>query len=239
MPALPNAKAAELEEIIVTATKRQQSLQDVPVAVTAFTEADIVREGFKTFSDYVGQIPSLAISERQPGATQVLMRGCASQGLTFGNSATTSIYLDEQAITSAGYNPDPRLIDVQRVEALGGPQGSLFGDAAQCGTLRIITNRPDTNRLNSWIDLTGSSIDGGDSGYDLSAMANVPLVQDKLALRLVGFYASEPGWIDNVLSPSPGAGFGEQTFDNAWECSPGRQLVELLWWPCDPALGYE
>jgi outer membrane receptor protein involved in Fe transport len=212
---MSNAKAAELEEIIVTAQKREQSLQDVPLAVTAFTDADIVRQGFRTFSDYVGQIPSLSISERQPGGTQVLMRGCATQGLTFGDSPTTSVYLDEQPITAMGYNPDPRLIDIERVEALGGPQGTLFGDAAQCGTLRIITNKPDTEQFGSWVDLIGTTIDGGGSGYDVSAMVNIPMVQDKLALRLVGFYSDEPGWIDNVLSPSPGAGFGMSTFDNS------------------------
>ena len=212
---MSNAKAAELEEIIVTSQKREQRQQDVPLAITAFTDADIVRQGFKTFRDYAKQIPSLSIQEGQPGATQVLMRGCATQGVAFVNTASTSVYLDEQPITAAGVNPDPRLIDIQRVEALAGPQGTLFGEAGQCGTLRIITNKPDTDQFSSWVDLTGSTIDGGDSGYDLSAMVNIPLAQDKLALRLVGFYADEPGWIDNVLSPSPGAGFGQGTFDNS------------------------
>jgi len=216
-----NQALAQVEEIIVTSTKREANLQDIPISVTAFTEADIVRQGFKTFSDYVGQIPSLSVVERQPGATNVLMRGCASQGLTFSDSATTSVYLDEQPITQAGYNPDPRLIDIQRVEALGGPQGTLFGDAAQCGTLRILTNKPDASQLTGWVDAEGMSIENGGSGYDLSAMVNIPLVEDKLALRLVGFVAEEPGWIDNVLSDSPGSDpalashqFGEN-FDNA------------------------
>ena len=196
---------AAIDEIVVTATKREADLQSVPIAVTAFGDEEIVRQRFKTFSDYVGQIPSLSVVERQPGATSVLMRGCATQGLTFTDSATTSVYLDEQPITAAGYNPDPRLVDIQRVEALGGPQGTLFGDAAQCGTLRIITNKPDANESSSWIDVSGMSVNGGGSGYDLSAMANIPLIEDKLALRLVGFVAEEPGWIDNVLSRSPGS----------------------------------
>ncbi len=211
---------AAIEEIIVTSTKREANLQDIPIAVTAFDNEEIVRQGFKTFSDYVGQIPSLSVVERQPGATNVLMRGCATQGLSFSDSATTSIYLDEQPITAAGYNPDPRLIDVARVEALGGPQGTLFGDAAQCGTLRIITNKPDTEQFASWVDVTGMTVDGGDNGYDLSAMVNIPLMDDKLALRLVGFVAEEPGWVDNVLSPSPGSdpALGvdpAENFDNA------------------------
>ena len=205
-----NAQSDALEEIIVTATKREASMQDIPLAITAFSDEEITLQRFKNFSDYAGQIPGLAISDRQPGAKSVVMRGCAAQGLSFSDSSTTSVYLDEQPITAAGYNPDPRLVDVARVEALSGPQGTLFGDAAQCGTLRIITNKPDTQAQSGWIDLSGSTVTDGGSGYDISAMLNAPLVQDELAVRLVGFYADEPGWVDNILSATPG-----QQDDNA------------------------
>ena len=203
---LPAAQAQEatLEEIVVTATKREVSQQDTAIAITAFSDSEITLQRFKTFNDYAGQIPGLALSERQPGANSVIMRGCAAQGLSFSDSATTSVYLDEQPITAAGYNPDPRLVDVARVEALSGPQGTLFGDAAQCGTLRIITNKPDPNQYSGWVDLTASTIADGGSGYDVSAMVNVPLVPNKVALRLVGFQADEAGWVDNVLAPTPG-----------------------------------
>ena len=198
------AQETALEEIIVTATKREVSQQDAPIAVTALSEEAIALQRFKTFNDYVGQIPSLALSERQPGANSVIMRGCAAQGLSFSDSATTSVYLDEQPITSSGYNPDPRLVDIARVEALAGPQGTLFGDAAQCGTLRIITNKPDTLETSGWVNLSGWTVNDGGTSYDVSAMLNVPLVPDKAALRLVGFRADEAGWVDNVLAPSPG-----------------------------------
>ncbi len=206
------AQDAKLEEIVVTATKREMSMQDTPLSITAISDAEITLQRFDNFQDYVGQIPGLAISDRQPGATSVIMRGCAAQGLSFSDSATTSVYLDEQPITAAGYNPDPRLVDVARVEALAGPQGTLFGDAAQCGTLRIITNKPDTTESSGWIDLTGSSVTDGGESFDVSAMANIPLVEDKAALRLVGFYADEAGWVDNILSTSPG-----QSTNNASE----------------------
>ena len=111
-------QTATLDEITVTATKREVNLQEIPIAVTAFSEEEIVFQRFRNFSDYVGQIPGLSLSDRQPGAKSVIMRGCAAQGLAFADSATTSVYLDEQPITSSGYNPDPRLIDIQRVEAL-------------------------------------------------------------------------------------------------------------------------
>ncbi|HNP36200.1 MAG TPA: TonB-dependent receptor [Woeseiaceae bacterium] len=198
------------EEIIVTATKRSVSLQDVPLAVTAFTDQDIVRQGFKQLDDYVGQVPGLAFARREPGGTTVLMRGCTISGLSFGGSSTTSIYLDEQPITAAGRNPDARLIDIERVEALSGPQGTLYGDASQCGSLRIITNKPDTTAAKGWLDAGVNSVSNGGVGYDISGMANIPLVDGKMALRLVGFLEEEAGYVDNVLSQSPGG-----TFDNA------------------------
>ncbi len=199
-----------LEEIVVTATKRTANLQDVPLAITAFSSDDIIRQGLKKLDDYVGQIPGLSFSRREPAGTTVLMRGCAVSGLSFSDTTTTSVYLDEQPITVAGRNPDPRLIDIERVEALSGPQGTLFGDASQCGSLRIITNKPDTTNQTSWIDLEANTISGGDTGYNVSAMTNIPLVEGRVALRLVGFLEEEAGYIDNVLASSPGG-----TFDNA------------------------
>ena len=204
------AQTSQLDEIIVTATKREASLQDVPLAVTAFTEDDIVRQGFENLDDYVGQIPGLSFSRREPGGTTVLMRGCTISGLSFGGSSTTSLYLDEQPITMAGRNPDPQLIDIARVEALSGPQGTLFGDASQCGSLRIITNKPDTTAFSSWINAGVDQVIDGDTGYELSGMVNMPLAEDRLALRLVGFLDEDAGYIDNVLATSPGG-----TFDNA------------------------
>ena len=194
------AQDAGLEEIIVTSTKRELNLQDTPLAVTALGNEELTLLRLMNFEDYVGQIPSLAVTEREPGASSVIMRGCAAQGLSFSDSATTSVYLDEQPITAAGYNPDPRLNDIERLEALAGPQGTLFGDAAQCGTLRIITNKPDTTEFSGWLDVTGSSIkDGGDS-RDVSAMFNIPLLDNRLALRFVGFSSDEAGWVDKILS---------------------------------------
>ena len=204
------AEEQQLEEIIVTAKKRDMNLQDTAIAITAITDEQITLHRFENFEDYAGQIPGLAYSDRQPGAKSVIMRGCAAQGLSFSDSATTSVYLDEQPITYSGYNPDPRLVDVARIEALSGPQGTLFGDAAQCGTLRIITNKPDAEAQDGWVDLTAYSVADGGTGYDLAGMTNIPLAEDKVAVRLVGFYAEDAGWVDNVLSPSPGG-----QFDNA------------------------
>ena len=201
---VPAAQAQEIiEEIIVTSTKREANVQDIPMSVTVLTDEAIVRQGFKQLDDYVGQIPALSMARREPYGTNVIMRGCAVSGIAFADTATTAVYLDEQPITVAGVNPDPRLVDIQRVEALSGPQGTLFGDASQCGTLRILTNKPDTNEFDSWVELTGMAVEHGDTGYDFSGMVNIPMANNKLALRLVGFYAEEPGYVDNVLGVSP------------------------------------
>ena len=199
---------AVLEEVIVTATKRAESLQDIPMSITAFTDETIVLQGFKQMDDYTAQVPGLTVNRREPGGANVIMRGCAVSSVAFGGTSTTSIYLDEQPITVAGFNPDPRLVDIERVEALSGPQGTLFGDAAQCGTVRIITNKPDTNSQSGFVDLTGNTVQSGGQGYDLNGMVNFPLVEDKLALRLVGFYAKEAGFIDNIPGSSLGGTFG-------------------------------
>ena len=233
---LGTAQAADaqqvLEEIVVTATKRAANLQDIPVSIVAFTTDEIERRGFEGMDDYARYIPGLAVGRREPGGNSVVFRGVASSGIQFGTNPSSGVYLDEQPITAAGINPDPRLIDIERVEALSGPQGTLFGDASQSGTLRIITNKPDTTEFDSWIEASGSQVDGGDAGYDASAMVNLP-VSDQLAIRLVGFHSEEAGYIDNVLGNSQGGTFtnSDRVEDdvNSSETTGGR--AALRWTP--------
>ena len=134
----------------------------------------------------------------------------ASSGLQFGAVSSSALYLDEQPITQSGRNPDPRLIDIERIEALRGPQGTLYGASSQSGTLRIITNKPDPSGFDSWAAAQVSNTSSGSNSYDISAMVNAPLIENKLALRLVGFSSEDAGFIDNVLSNSQGG-----TFTNA------------------------
>lgn len=206
-----------LEEVIVTASKRETSLQELPQAVTAFTTADIKRQGMLSMDDYVLKIPSLSMARREPGGTSLSFRGVAASGIQFNASPSAGMYLDEQPITSAGFNPDPKLIDIERVEALSGPQGTLFGEASQSGTLRIITNKPDTQAFSAWVEGDAAYVQDSDD-YDsgISAMVNIPLVEDKLALRLVGFTGKQAGYIDNVLGTSQEDVYGRPgQFDNA------------------------
>jgi iron complex outermembrane receptor protein len=208
--AMAQSQGDAIEEIVVTATKREESLADIPMSIRAFTTDDIVRQGLDGLDDYVGKIPSLALARREPAGNSVVFRGVAASGIQFGTNPSSGIYLDEQPITASGLNPDPRLVDIERVEALSGPQGTLFGDASQSGTLRIITNKPDPTAFDAWVELEANHVSDGDVGYDISGMLNLPLADDRLALRLVGFTAEEAGYIDNVLAESPGG-----TYDNA------------------------
>ena len=222
-----------LEEVLITGTKRgAQNMQDVAVSITAFTDEKITTEGLKNLDDYFGQIPSLTVGRVEPGGNNVIMRGCAISGFAFGDNPTTGVYLDEQPITSGGFNPDPRLVDIERVEALAGPQGTTFGDASQCGTLRIITNKPMVGEGSAWVDLTGSSVEDGDVGYDGSAMLNLPL-GDTMALRLVGFTAEDAGYVDNIFSLSPRGTFDNAEFveDDVNSTDESGARVALRWQP--------
>jgi outer membrane receptor protein involved in Fe transport len=200
---MANAQNLTLEEVIVTATKRKSTLQSLPQAITAFTTEDIKRQGFAVLDDYANSIPSLAFARREPAGTSVVFRGVAASGIQYGTNPSASVYLDESPITQAGLNPDPRLIDIERIEALSGPQGTLFGDASQSGTLRIITNKADPTQMSGWVEGNVAYVeDSDDLDNDISGMVNIPLIEDKLAVRLVGFRSDEAGYVDNVLGES-------------------------------------
>jgi outer membrane receptor protein involved in Fe transport len=198
-----------LNEIIITATRRSERLQDVPQSITAIDTEAIAIRGLTGMDDYARIVPGLSVSDRQPGGTTIVFRGVATSGLQFGAVSSSALYLDEQPITQSGRNPDPRLIDVERIEALRGPQGTLYGASSQSGTLRVITNKPDTGEFDGWVNAQLSTTDGGGASHDISAMLNVPL-GEKAALRLVGFTALDAGYIDNVLGEST-----EGSFDNS------------------------
>ncbi len=199
-----------LEEVIVTATKRAERLQDVSESISAFDTNAIAMRGLQQMDDIVKYIPGMSLAQREPGGTTLVFRGVASSGLQFGAVSSSALYLDEQPITQSGRNPDPRFIDIERVEALRGPQGTLYGASSQSGTLRVITAKPDPTGFDAWTEAQVSSTSGGAEGYDVSAMVNLPLAGDRVALRLVGFSAEDAGYIDNVLAESQGG-----TFDNS------------------------
>ena len=205
----PETPVVGLGEVIVTATKRAESMQNVAQSIKAFDTEAIAMRGLQQIDDVAKYIPGLSLAQREPAGTTLVFRGVATSGIAFGGVSSSALYLDEQPITQSGRSPDPRFIDIERIEALRGPQGTLYGASSQSGTLRVITNKPDPSGFSAWAEAELNSVDGGSEGYDFSAMVNVPL-GERVSLRLVGFTAEDAGYIDNVLSLSQG-----ETFDNS------------------------
>jgi iron complex outermembrane receptor protein len=200
-----------LEEVTVTARKRTENLQMIPQSIQAISAQTIEQAGLRGMDDYVRFIPSLNIVQANPGTAKVIFRGIADAQSTFIAEPSAAVYLDEQSLVVTG-QPNPRMVDIERVEALSGPQGTLFGASAQSGVLRIITNKPDPTAFDANIDLGLSSTKGGDMSYDVSGMVNIPL-SESWALRLVGFSAKDGGFIDIVEGTTPR--FGYVTNDGA------------------------
>lgn len=199
-----------LEEIIVTARKRSENLQDIPESILAISQQSIQRAGMQTMEDFARYIPSLTYIARGPGANKIVFRGVTEAGTAFFTDSSAAVYLDEQPLTQPSLTPEPRLVDIERIEALSGPQGTLYGGSAQSGTLRIVTNKADPTGFEANVSGIVRSGSTSDTSYDVNGVVNLPLVENKLAIRLVGFSARDAGFIDNVFSLSPGG-----TFDNA------------------------
>ena len=218
-PAMAQERSEVLESVIVTAQKRVENMQDVPVSIQAFSNTALEQLHINDFDDYVKHLPSVSYQTLGPGFAQVYFRGVASggDGNHSGSQPSVGIYLDEQPITTIQGALDVHLYDIQRVEALAGPQGTLYGASSQAGTLRIITNKPDVAAFSAGYDLEGSTVTEGGSGYTVEGFANVPL-GSSAAVRLVGWKRHDPGYIDNV--------FHERTFPTSEIVASNANLVE-------------
>jgi iron complex outermembrane recepter protein len=235
-PALAQ-EGATLEEVIVTARKRTESVQDIPSSIQAISGEDIKEMGARGMADYTRFLPSVNVINYGNGESSVIFRGATVDGGGYVAQATSSVYLDEISITSTGAQPSVRMVDIARVEALAGPQGTIYGSDAQAGTLRIITNQPVINEFELVLD--GSARDGseGEASWDGSIVLNLPIVDDKLALRLVAFGAKDGGFVDNVAGHTPDtnivggpypSGFG--TLDNSQYVGKDVNDSELDGW---------
>ena len=199
--AMAQQDTAALGEVIVTAQKREQSLQDVPISLNALGEQTLTELNVQNFKDYVQFLPTVT-SQPSLGAgagfSQVYMRGVATGGDGQATLSQPSVgtYLDEQPITTVQGNLDLHIYDIARVEALAGPQGTLYGASSQAGTIRIITNKPDPSGFAAGYALEGNYVDMDEAGYVAEGFVNIPLGENA-AIRLVGWSKSEAGWIDN------------------------------------------
>ena len=189
---------ASLEEIIVTARQRSESSQDIPMTIQSLSGDDIQKRGITTLEDFSRFVGNLSVQTTAPGQNTIVFRG-VSDGGGFLVDPTAAIYLDEQPMSMTSMAPDVYPVDIARVEALAGPQSTLFGASSQTGTIRVITNKPDASEFSGDIGLGMSGVAKGDNGYDFDATVNIPVIKDKLAIRLSGFSAEDGGFIDSVL----------------------------------------
>jgi len=192
-----------LEEIVVTASRRSESQQDVAIALRAISERKLDELRIDSFDDYVALIPGVNATGQGPGKKEVFIRGI-SPGRTavriaaLGSEPSVANYLDETPTSYAGRNIDLYATDLNRIEVLKGPQGTLFGASSQGGTLRLITNKPVLNEFGTGVTVDLSDTSGGEGSETFEGYINIPIVEDKLAFRLAAYNANEGGFIDNI-----------------------------------------
>lgn len=202
---------AETEEskpntIVVTASKREQLLQDVPGALTALSEETIERLGLEDFQDYATIVPGLSQRDAgAPGRGTIILRGLNSSAQQLTN--TTAFYLGDVPVSASGFlsvtallTPNPDLVDASRIEVLKGPQGTIWGATSLGGLVRIVPNDPDTSDVSGFAQAEYETIDGGGDGYSLRGGLNVPIIDGVLAFRASGGYRKIGGFIDNIAT---------------------------------------
>ncbi len=187
---------ATLEEIIVTARQRAESSQDIPMMINSLTGDELQEQGITTLEDFSRFIGSLNVVSTTPGQNDIIFRGI-SDGGGYLVDPSASIYLDEQPMTVSSMAPDIYPIDLARIEALSGPQATLYGASSQSGAIRVITNKPDPSEFSGNVGLGMSTVSNGDTGYDVDATINIP-INEKFAVRLSAFSAEDGGFIDSV-----------------------------------------
>lgn len=202
-PVAASAADADVSEVVVTAQKRTQSLQDIPLSVNVVDARNIDNLGAQNFTDLLSSVPSLTAYQNGPGRSQLIIRGVTSNSISEDEpqtQETVGLYIDDTAISVSGFNPENGLFDLERVEVLRGPQGTLYGAGAMSGAVRLITKKPVMNDFGGKMEATLSDVRHGSVGYDVKGVVNIPLMQDKAALRVLAYHTEFGGYIDNVTT---------------------------------------
>jgi iron complex outermembrane recepter protein len=202
------------DEIVVTATRRNTLISETPISIRAVSGDDLESRGATSLQDYALSVPGLSYVEGGVGDSQLTIRGIGSDA----GAATVGYYLDESPLSSSSLTPDFANFDVERIEILRGPQGTLYGDSSMGGTLRVITKKPNTSDFEGQIAASIGTTRFGALSYSGSAVVNAPLVSDKLAVRITGNYARDGGVVDNI-------GTGLKNVDNRTRYSVRSQLA--------------
>ncbi len=198
----PAESADASGDIVVTALRRQSTVQTTPIAISALGEGQLAKLGATTIADIIRQVPGLQLTESDSGRTRVSIRGVQAAG-----ESTVGLYYGETPLTGpsgtnsdpAGNTPNLNLFDVERVEVLRGPQGTLYGSGSMGGTLRVLFNQPDASKYEGTAELQATTTQNGGIGYFAKGALNVPIIADKLALRVVGYRERQGGYVDYTL----------------------------------------
>ena len=206
-------ESGTLEEVVVTAQKQVENLQDVPISIEVLDSAKLDQLHVVGLDDYVKYSPSISYSRAegqggngQPGTSHIYMRGVTSGANEnhSGSQPTVGTYLDEQPVTTIDGSLDVHIYDIQRIEVLEGPQGTLYGASSEAGTVRIITNKPDPSKFSAGLDVEGNDVTHGGQGWKAEGYVNIPL-SSIAAIRLVGWDQHDAGFIDNVAGTNRSA----------------------------------
>jgi iron complex outermembrane recepter protein len=230
-----------LEELTVTATRRSESQLDVPLTMTVIGAAVLEAQEIKTFNDFATEVPNLSFNYGTPnggfgGNTDD--RGVSIRGIQGGD--TTGFYIDDLPIPTS---MTPRVLDLQRIEVLMGPQGTLYGARSMGGTVRMITGAPDLSDFSGFVLAQGTSIDGGGNGYEGYGILNVPIINDTLAIRVTPYRGQDGGYVNRVWPATPGSTVLDEDKNTA-ETEYEGVVTSLLWKPEDglsirPTLMYQ
>ena len=203
-PATDEANSDAIQEITVTATRRTENIQDVPISIRAMTAETLDQLNVRTLDDYIKYLPNVTTASNGPGQSEIYMRGLAAGSQASQGSGSTglwpnvAIYLDNQSGQLPNRNLDIYAADLNRIEVLEGPQGTLFGAGAEAGAIRYITNEPKLDVTEGNVKAGYSVTAHGDPNADVTAVLNVPLIPDTMAVRAVIYDDSRGGYIDNV-----------------------------------------
>jgi outer membrane receptor protein involved in Fe transport len=220
------AEGIGIEEIVVTASKRgETNAQDLAMSIVALDEETLERMRVSDFTDFSQYVAGLDAVQIGPGQRRYLIRGINLPG-----ESTVGLYYDgipmsgngDSAAFLGANQPDWDMFDVQRVEVLRGPQGTLYGANSVAGVVRIITNKPDPTAVNSKLSVGAATVTDGDPNYNVKAMVNFPRVDDTAAVRLVAYYDLQGGWIDNVQRRKGSSCYGVQ--------APVPEIIKLGAW---------
>src|SRR5579864_957261 len=198
------ASTEGVQEVVVTAQRRSENLQDVPITVQAITGDQLQKLNVVSFNDLLKYTPNVSFSGNGPGTGNIFMRGLGGVGSGNQSQTTTApfpnvaLYLDDQSMQFPARNNDVYLVDMERVEVLEGPQGTLFGGGAQAGVIRYITNKPKLNVTEGNVNASYGITAGGDPNSAVNATINLPLIEDALAVRATIFTDHHGGYISNV-----------------------------------------